>query len=164
MLRVVLQLPISPALRDLIPLSSLWVHLNRHTHTHTHTHTQTLELTMLASASQVLGLRCVSPLAWRISEFEASLVYRVSSRTATATQRNPVSKNNNNKKSCKAQRQTYQNYTWPLNRDGKTQKSLDRFCLTASKKTQMLTKPTVLSKTLNHHIWRKQDLLRQYKT
>jgi hypothetical protein len=34
----------------------------------------------------------------RISEFEASLVYRVSSRIARATQRNPVSKkpNNNN--------------------------------------------------------------------
>ena len=29
----------------------------------------------------------------RISEFEASLVYRVSSRIARATQRNPVSKN-----------------------------------------------------------------------
>jgi hypothetical protein len=28
----------------------------------------------------------------RISEFEASLVYRVSSRTARAIQRNPVSK------------------------------------------------------------------------
>jgi hypothetical protein len=28
-----------------------------------------------------------------ISEFKASLVYRVSSRTAKATQRNPVSKN-----------------------------------------------------------------------
>jgi hypothetical protein len=35
----------------------------------------------------------------RISEFKASLVYRVSSRTARATLRNPVSKNNNNKKS-----------------------------------------------------------------
>jgi hypothetical protein len=33
----------------------------------------------------------------QISEFEASLVYRVSSRTARATQRNPVSKNKNNK-------------------------------------------------------------------
>jgi hypothetical protein len=39
----------------------------------------------------------------QISEFEASLVYRVSSRTARATQRNPVSKkikikkNNNDK-------------------------------------------------------------------
>jgi hypothetical protein len=29
----------------------------------------------------------------RISEFEAGLVYRVSSRTARATQRNPFSKN-----------------------------------------------------------------------
>jgi hypothetical protein len=32
----------------------------------------------------------------QISEFEASLAYRVSSRTARATQRNPVSKNQNN--------------------------------------------------------------------
>jgi hypothetical protein len=31
-----------------------------------------------------------------ISEFEASLVYRVSSRTARTTQRNPVLKNNPN--------------------------------------------------------------------
>jgi hypothetical protein len=29
-----------------------------------------------------------------ISEFKASLVYKVSSKTARATQRNPVSKNN----------------------------------------------------------------------
>jgi hypothetical protein len=33
-----------------------------------------------------------------ISEFEASLVYRVSSRTARATQRNPVSKNREKQK------------------------------------------------------------------
>jgi hypothetical protein len=33
----------------------------------------------------------------RISEFEASLVYRVSSRTARAIQRNPVSKNKKTK-------------------------------------------------------------------
>jgi hypothetical protein len=32
-----------------------------------------------------------------ISEFEASLVYRVSSRTARAIQKNPVSQKNNNK-------------------------------------------------------------------
>ena len=32
-----------------------------------------------------------------ISEFEASLVYRVNSRTARATQKNPVSKNQINK-------------------------------------------------------------------
>jgi hypothetical protein len=37
----------------------------------------------------------------RISEFEASLVYRVSSRTARATQRNPVSKNKNKNKTKK---------------------------------------------------------------
>jgi hypothetical protein len=34
----------------------------------------------------------------QISEFEAILVYRVSSRTARATQRNPVSKNKNKTK------------------------------------------------------------------
>jgi hypothetical protein len=34
----------------------------------------------------------------RISEFEASLVYNVSSRTARAIQRNPVSKNQKEKK------------------------------------------------------------------
>jgi hypothetical protein len=34
----------------------------------------------------------------QISEFKASLVYRVSSRTARATQRNPVSKNNQTNK------------------------------------------------------------------
>jgi hypothetical protein len=32
----------------------------------------------------------------QISEFEASLIYRVSSRTARAIQKNPVLKNNNN--------------------------------------------------------------------
>jgi hypothetical protein len=34
----------------------------------------------------------------RISEFEASLVYKVSSKTARAIQRNPVSKNQKKKK------------------------------------------------------------------
>jgi hypothetical protein len=34
----------------------------------------------------------------RISEFEASLVYKVSSRTARAIQKNPVSKNQKKKK------------------------------------------------------------------
>jgi hypothetical protein len=34
----------------------------------------------------------------RFSEFKASLVYKVSSRTARATQRNPVSKNQKKKK------------------------------------------------------------------
>jgi hypothetical protein len=36
-----------------------------------------------------------------ISEFNASLVYRVSSRTARAIQRNPVSKNKNKNKTKK---------------------------------------------------------------
>jgi hypothetical protein len=34
----------------------------------------------------------------RISEFEASLVYKVSSRTARAIQRNPISKQNKTKR------------------------------------------------------------------
>jgi hypothetical protein len=38
-----------------------------------------------------------------ISEFKASLVYRVSSRTARATQRNPVSKNQCNTSLIKIQ-------------------------------------------------------------
>ena len=36
-----------------------------------------------------------------ISEFKASLVYKVSSRTARAIQRNPVSKNQNKQKNKK---------------------------------------------------------------
>jgi hypothetical protein len=43
--------------------------------------------------SQHLGVRG----RW-ISEFKASLLYRVSSRTARATQRNPVSKKRKKKK------------------------------------------------------------------
>jgi hypothetical protein len=38
----------------------------------------------------------------RISEFEASMVYKVSARTARASQRNPVSKNQKKKKKKKA--------------------------------------------------------------
>jgi hypothetical protein len=41
---------------------------------------------------------CIDSKGRRISEFEASMVYRVSSRTARATQRNPVSKNQKKKK------------------------------------------------------------------
>jgi hypothetical protein len=43
----------------------------------------------------------------QISEFKASLVYRVSSRTARATQRNPVWKNQ--KKTKKQKTKTKQN-------------------------------------------------------
>jgi hypothetical protein len=38
----------------------------------------------------------------RISEFEASLVYSVGSRTARATQRNPISKKQKKKKKKKS--------------------------------------------------------------
>jgi hypothetical protein len=41
----------------------------------------------------------------RISEFEVSLVYKVSSRTAKATQRNPVSKNQKKKKKTETEKQ-----------------------------------------------------------
>jgi hypothetical protein len=51
----------------------------------------------------------------RISEFEASLVHRVSSRTARATQRNPVSekptKQNKTKQNKTKQNKTKQNKT-----------------------------------------------------
>jgi hypothetical protein len=40
-----------------------------------------------------------------ISEFEASLVYRVSSRTARAIQKNPVSKNKKHKTKQKSKNQ-----------------------------------------------------------
>jgi hypothetical protein len=42
-----------------------------------------------------------------ISEFEASLVYRVSSRTARATQRNPVLKKRKKKKESSGLRWVY---------------------------------------------------------
>jgi hypothetical protein len=42
-----------------------------------------------------------NPSTWEISEFKASLVYRVSSRTAKATQRNPVSEKNKRKNKIK---------------------------------------------------------------
>jgi hypothetical protein len=41
----------------------------------------------------------------RISEFKASLVYRVSSRTARVTQRNPASKTKQNKNQNKRERE-----------------------------------------------------------
>jgi hypothetical protein len=48
----------------------------------------------------------------RISEFKASLVYRVSSRTARAIQRNPVSKNQKRKKKVKKKKR------WEREREG----------------------------------------------
>jgi hypothetical protein len=46
-------------------------------------------------------------------EFEASLVYRMSSRTAIATQRNPVSKKNKNKNKKKKKRKEFE-FSKPL--------------------------------------------------
>jgi hypothetical protein len=46
-----------------------------------------------------------------ISEFEASLVYRVSSRTARATQRNPVSKKKQKQKNKKQTKNPKPNMT-----------------------------------------------------
>jgi hypothetical protein len=46
-----------------------------------------------------------------ISEFEASLVYKVSSRTAKAIQRNPVSKNKTKQNKTKNKKQTEQKQT-----------------------------------------------------
>jgi hypothetical protein len=51
----------------------------------------------------------------RISEFEASLVYRVSSKTARAIQRNPVSKNKkqtNNKTKTKTKKKECHTTIW----------------------------------------------------
>jgi hypothetical protein len=54
-----------------------------------------------------------NPSTWEAeagsSEFETSLVYRVSSRTARATQRNPVSKTKQNKTKPKKQKQKPKN-------------------------------------------------------
>jgi hypothetical protein len=50
-----------------------------------------------------------------ISEFEASLVYKVSSRTARAIQRNPVSKKQNKTKQTNKQKKANGNQQW-LNR------------------------------------------------
>jgi hypothetical protein len=63
----------------------------------------------------------------QISEFEASLVNRVSSRTARATQRNPVSKNQKTKKKKKKDRE----------RERERERERDRstiFCYLLSKK------------------------------
>jgi hypothetical protein len=48
----------------------------------------------------------------RISEFEASLVYRVSSRIARAKQKNPVSKQNKTKQNKKMVQGSYKELAW----------------------------------------------------
>jgi hypothetical protein len=51
---------------------------------------------------------------WWISEFEASLVYKVSSRTARAIKRNPVSKNQKKKKKKKTNKQLFFDTAFPV--------------------------------------------------
>ena len=57
-----------------------------------------IKLLKLGGWGQTWWLTPLIPALRRLSEFEASLVYRVNSRTARATQRNPVSKNKNKNK------------------------------------------------------------------
>jgi hypothetical protein len=56
----------------------------------------------------------------QISEFEDSLVYKVSSRTARATQRNPVLKQTKTKKKKKKKSKNPKNVFMPGGRDSKT--------------------------------------------
>ena len=59
-----------------------------------------VEAPSLSYVSQAVAAHAFNPSTWeaeerQISEFKVSMVYKVSSRTARATQRNPVSKNQN---------------------------------------------------------------------
>jgi hypothetical protein len=53
----------------------------------------------------------------QISEFEASLVYRVSSRTVRAIQRNPVSKNKKTKNKKTNKQKNNKNIIWERKKD-----------------------------------------------
>jgi hypothetical protein len=74
----------------------LYVHSSAHMHTHTYT--QSI-LYLYRQYSQILKYKnyLQGGRGRRISEFEASLVYKVSSRTARTTLRKPVSKNKKTK-------------------------------------------------------------------
>jgi hypothetical protein len=60
-----------------------------------------IALIELGSGGARLSFQHLGGRGKRISEFKASLVYRESSRTARAIQRNPVSKNQKKKKKKK---------------------------------------------------------------
>jgi hypothetical protein len=62
-----------------------------------------------------------------ISEFKASLVYKVSSRTARVIQRNPISKNHKKNKNKKTKTKTKTKKTFPISIQGST-KDFDVFC------------------------------------
>ena len=58
---------------------------------------------------------------WQISEFTANLVYRVSSGTARATQKNPVSKNQQNKTKHKTKQNKTKKYLLQIPLDSQTE-------------------------------------------
>jgi hypothetical protein len=92
-------------------------HTHRHTDTHTHTHTHPAVVVHDFNPS-TLGSR-----GRRISEFKASLVYRVSSRTARATQRDLGSEKN--KKTKKPKNQQQQNKKHHTYAHAHTQRHID---------------------------------------
>ena len=74
----------------------------------------------------------------------------------------PNAQKKENIKGCKGKgpsniQTDYQNYTRLLNRDPKSQKSLDRGHIDP-KRTQMPAQATISCKTLNHHRWRNQNI------
>ena len=90
----------------------LYSELNAHTNTVFIGHLKMYcSFTLKTATGQVVVVHACSPSTlggrgrW-ISEFEASLVYRVSSRTARVIQRNPVSKNPKNRKKGKIEKVT----------------------------------------------------------
>jgi hypothetical protein len=66
--------------------------------THSWDHLRIMGEWNATSASRIVEVPALGGKGRQISEFEASLVYKVSSRTASATQRNPASKTKQNKK------------------------------------------------------------------
>ena len=61
----------------------------------------------MACQTVIKGVHHHAPTDRLVFKFESSLVYRVSSRTAKATQRNPVSKNQTTKKEGLVMTQTF---------------------------------------------------------
>jgi glycosylphosphatidylinositol transamidase (GPIT) subunit GPI8 len=65
----------------------------------------------------------------QISEFKASLIYRMSSRTARATQRNPVLKNKNKQKQKQKQKSIKQIKKNPNNNNNNKQTQNQKTCI-----------------------------------
>jgi hypothetical protein len=96
------------------------------------------------------------PALGRISEFEASLVYRVSSRTARATQRNPVFKKNKNKKKQTKKKKTKKRREKEGGREGEKERERRREG-GISKSTVGKPDPLWLFKSHLKPWWRKQE-------